>query len=304
VHSIWKGAVSFGLVNVPVKLYAATHNHDLTLHQVHVADGGRIRYQKVCELDGEVIAQRDIVRGYSDGHHNVTLTKDDLADLPAERSREIEVVEFVPTNQVDPILFDNTYYLEPDSKSAKAYVLLREVLTHTNRTAIVKFALREKSHLGVLRVKDNVLVLQTLLWADEVRKPDFPAVDDVKISDRELEMAEALVKSFEADFDPHQYVDEYQNQLKTLIDDKIARGDGVTVAQAFGKPTKVDDEDGGVTDLMEALRRSVAAAKAKTVPAKAKAAADEVTDSEPEAEPDAPAKPKVTRKPRAKAAEK
>jgi len=289
--------VSFGLVNVPIKLYAATHNHNVGLHQVHALDGGRIRYQKVCELDGEVIAQRDIVSGYTDGHHQVTLTKEDLEDLPAERSREISVVEFVPSDQVDPIMFGDSYYLEPDSKSAKAYVLLREVLTQTNRTAIVKYALREKSHLGILRVKDGVLVLQSLLWADEVRKPDFPAIENVKISDRELEMAKALVGSFEADFDPHQYVDEYQDQLRTLIEDKIASGNGVTVAQAFGKQPKADDEDGGVTDLMEALRRSVAAAKAKTVPAKK----GKAESSQPESEIPVASEPKAkaTRKPRA-----
>lgn len=268
MRSIWNGVVSFGLVNVPIKLYAATHNHNVTLHQVHAEDGGRIRYKKVCELDGEVIAQHDIVSGYTDGHHHVTLTKEDLAELPAERSREISVVEFVPSDQVDPIMFGDSYYLEPDSKSAKAYVLLREVLEQTKRTAIVKYALREKSHLGILRVKDGVLVLQSLLWADEVRKPDFPAIENVKVSERELDMAKALVSSFESDFDPHQYVDEYQDQLRTLIEDKISSGNGVTVAQAFGKQPRADDEDGGVTDLMEALRRSVAAAKAKTAPAK------------------------------------
>ena len=296
--------VSFGLVNVPIKLYAATHNHNVGLHQVHALDGGRIRYQKVCELDGEVIAQRDIVSGYTDGHHQVTLTKEDLEDLPAERSREISVVEFVPTDQVDPIMFGDSYYLEPDSKSAKAYVLLREVLTQTNRTAIVKYALREKSHLGILRVKDGVLVLQSLLWADEVRKPDFPALENVKISDRELDMAKALVSSFESDFDPHQYVDEYQDQLRTLIEDKIASGNGVTVTQAFGKQPKPDD-GGEVTDLMEALRRSVAAAKAKTVPAKPKAtnAAPESEETEPEPEPSPKkrvTKPKATAKTAAK----
>ncbi|MCL1800189.1 MAG: Ku protein [Promicromonosporaceae bacterium] len=263
MHSIWKGAVSFGLVNVPVKLYAATHSHDLTLHQLHVSDGGRIRYQKVCEIDGEVVIQRDIVKGFTEGNRNVMLTKEDLTTLPAERSREIEVVEFVPSDQVDPIMFANTYYLEPDSKSAKAYVLLRKVLEETNRTAIVKFALREKSHLGVLRVRDEVLVLQTLLWSDEVRKPDFPAIADTKVSDRELAMAKQLVTSFEADFEPDQYVDEYQNQLKVLIDDKLAKGNDVTVTEAFGKVTESDEAE--MTDLMTALRKSVAAAKARAV---------------------------------------
>jgi len=268
MHSIWKGAVSFGLVNVPVKLYAATENHDLPLHQIHAADGGRIRYQKVCQLDGEVVPHTQIIRGYDDGHHVVTLTKEDMADLPAERSREIEVVEFVPSEQIDPIMFDSTYYLEPDSKSAKAYVLLRRVLTETNRTAIVKFALRDKSHLAVLRVRDDVLVLQTLLWPDEVRQPDFPALDNVKVSDREFEMAKSLVNAFEADFDPEQYQDDYQVQLRELIDRKIADGNAVTSKQAFGAANAADDDDAGVTDLMTALRKSVEAAKVRTAAAK------------------------------------
>ena len=265
MHSIWKGAVSFGLVNVPVKLYAATHSHDLSLHQVHVLDGGRIRYQKVCELDGEVVAQVDIAKGFTEGRKKITLTKEDLAKLPAERSREIEVVEFVPSEQVDPIMFANTYYLEPDSKSAKAYVLLRQVLTETNRTAIVKFALREKSHLGVLRVRDEVLVLQTLLWSDEVRDPDFPSISDVKVTERELDMAKQLVTSFESDFHPELFIDDYQAQLRTLIDDKLAGGDAVTVDDAFGKYHS-DDDGEDMTDLMAALRKSVAAAAARKAP--------------------------------------
>jgi DNA end-binding protein Ku len=293
MHSIWKGAVSFGLVNVPVKLYAATHNHDLTLHQLHVADGGRIRYQKVCEIDGEVVSQRDIVKGFAEGNKHVTLTKNDLEELPAQRSREIEVIEFVPTSQVDPILFDSTYYLEPDSKSAKAYVLLRQVLTETKRTAIVKFALRERSHLAVLRVRDEVLVLQTLLWSDEVRKPDFPAIADTQVSERELQMAKALVSSFESDFKPEQYEDDYQDQLRVLIDKKIASGDGVTVSETFGKYQEPDDEQ--MTDLMSALRKSVEAAKARnaapqeTSPAVAETKAS--TKKAPKANATAPSQP-------------
>lgn len=303
MHSIWKGAVSFGLVNVPVKLYAATENHDLPLHQVHAKDGGRIRYQKVCQLDGEVVPYSEIIRGYDDGHHTVTLTKADMADLPAERSREIEVVEFVPSEQIDPIMFDSTYYLEPDSKSAKAYVLLRRVLTETNRTAIVKFALRDKSHLAVLRVRDDVLVLQTLLWPDEVRQPDFPALEGVKVSDREFQMAESLVSAFEADFDPDQYQDDYQAQLRELIDRKIAEGDGVTSKQTFGSAAQSDDDDAGVTDLMTALRKSVEAAKVRT--ATAKPAAMTSDDSNGIVEPPKPAKPKASgAKPKAKSAAK
>src|SRR5947209_15130524 len=183
MRAIWKGALTFGLVNVPVKVYSATEDHDLSLHQVHNKDGGRIRYQRVCEIDGEIVPYADIDKAYDDGERTVVITPEDVASLPAERSREIEVVEFVPTDQIDPLLFDKAYYLEPDSMSPKAYVLLRETLQNTDRTAIVRFSLRQKTRLAALRVRGDVLVLQTLLWSDEVREAAFPALDaPVKIS--------------------------------------------------------------------------------------------------------------------------
>ena len=178
MRSIWKGALTFGLVNVPVKVYAATEDHDVPLHQVHNKDGGRIRYQRKCEVCGEVVAYADIDRAYDDGDRTVVLTDEDLKSLPSERSREIDVVEFVPSEQVDPITFDKAYFLEPDSKSPKAYVLLRETLQNTDRTAIVRFSLRQKTRLAALRVRGDVLMLQTLLWADEVRDVQFPSLDE------------------------------------------------------------------------------------------------------------------------------
>ena len=137
MRSIWKGSLSFGLVNVPVKLYAATEDHDVPLHQVHDKDGGRIRYQRRCEIDGEIVDFEHIAKAYVDGDETVILTPEDLASLPAERSKDIDVVEFVPSDQVDPIMFEKSYFLAPDSKSTKAYVLLRETLQSTDRTAIV-----------------------------------------------------------------------------------------------------------------------------------------------------------------------
>jgi DNA end-binding protein Ku len=262
MRAIWKGAVTFGLVNVPVKLYSATEDHDLPLHQVHDADGGRIRYQRVCELDGAVVPYEHIDKAYDDGEHTVVLTRDDLAGLPAERDREIDVVEFVPSAQIDPITLDRTYYLEPDSKSSKAYVLLRRTLEETDRTAIVKFALRQRTRLAALRVRGDVLVLQTLLWADEVRAADFPALDhEVDVTDKELAMSRQLVTSFEADFVPGDHEDEYQAQLRTLIEAKIAKGEAVSSADTFGVPA--EGEGAEVIDLMEALRRSVDEAKAR-----------------------------------------
>ncbi|BDZ37770.1 Ku protein [Microbacterium suwonense] len=271
MRSIWKGAVTFGLVNVPVKVYSATEDHDISLHQVHDEDGGRIRYQRVCELDGKVVAYADIDRAYVDEDgQTVVLTKKDLEALPAEKSREIDVVEFVPSDQIDLLTLDKPYYLEPDSKSPKAYVLLRKTLEQTDRTAIVRFTLRQKTRLAALRVRGDVLVLQTLLWADEVREASFPALEeDVKISKKELELSSALVDSYSGDFEPEEYVDEYQKELRTLIEAKIEAGETFDVAETFAEE---DEGTGGeVIDLMEALRASVEKTKAARKDAEPKA---------------------------------
>ncbi|MFD6142194.1 Ku protein [Promicromonospora sp. NPDC060271] len=265
MRAIWKGAVTFGLVNVPVKLYSATEDHDVPLHQVHDADGGRIRYKRVCEIDGEVVPYEHIDRAYDDGERTVVLTKKDLADLPAERDREISVVEFVPSEQIDPIMLDRTYYLEPDSKSTKAYVLLRRTLEETDRTAVVKFALRQRTRLAALRVRDEVLVLQTLLWADEIREATFPSLDEpAKVSEKELTMSAQLVSSFEADFTPEDYEDEYQVQLRKLVEAKLESGESVDTAATFGEAAEGDGEGAEVVDLMEALKRSVAESKSRS----------------------------------------
>lgn len=261
MRAIWKGAITFGLVNVPVKVYSATEDHDVPLHQVHDKDGGRIRYRRVCEIDGEVVPYENIAKAYTDGEQTVMLTDDDFDALPAERSREIEVVEFVPSEQIDPLLLDRSYYLEPDSKSNKAYVLMRRTLEETDRTAIVKFALRQRTRLAALRVRDDVLVLQTLLWADEVREAAFPSLDEpAKVTDKELAMSSQLVSSFEADFAPEEYEDEYQAQLRQLIDAKIEQGEGVDVSETFGEQA-AEAEGAEVIDLMDALRKSVESSK-------------------------------------------
>jgi DNA end-binding protein Ku len=262
MRAIWKGALTFGLVNVPVKVYSATEDHDVSLHQVHNKDGGRIRYQRVCEIDGEVVPYSDIDKAYDDGEKTVVLTKDDLASLPAEKSREIDVVEFVPSDQIDLLTLDRAYYLEPDSASPKAYVLLRKTLEQTDRTAIVRFSLRQKTRLAALRVRGDVLVLQTLLWADEVREAAFPALDEsVRISAKELELSASLVESFASDFDPEEFTDEYQAELRTLIEAKLEKGDAVDTAETFGDHE--EEETGGeVIDLMAALRASVEKSRA------------------------------------------
>lgn len=310
MRAVWKGAVTFGLVNVPVKLYSATEDHDVSLHQVHDADGGRIRYQRVCEIDGEVVPYQHIDKAYDDGERTVIITDEDLKALPAERSREIEVVEFVPTEQVDPIRFDKSYYLEPDSASNKAYVLLREALESTERTAIVRMALRQKTRLAALRVYGNVLMVQTLLWNDEVREAKFPSLDEkARISDKELDLSKQLIESLSSDFDPDQFVDEYQQELRTLIAAKLEQGDAIDTAATFGEqPEK--EEGGEVIDLMEALRQSIAAKRggdekpaakssAKSASAKAstsKPAAKSASKPASKASSDGAAKPAARRK--------
>ncbi|CAN5440593.1 Ku protein [soil metagenome] len=255
MRSIWKGSLSFGLVNVPVKLYAATEDHDVPLHQVHDTDGGRIRYARRCEIDGEIVEYEHIAKAYVDGDETVILTPEDLASLPAERSKEIDVVEFVPSDQIDSIMFEKSYFLAPDSKSTKAYVLLRETLQATDRTAIVQFALRQKTRLAALRVHDDVLMLQTLLWDDEVREARFPELDEVpKITDAELKMSTALVESFASDFTPEKFTDDYQAQLRTLVEAKLEQGDALDTEATFGR---TETGGGEVLDLMEALRRSL-----------------------------------------------
>ena len=263
MRSIWKGDITFGLVTVPVKLYSATADHDIHLHQVHDKDGGRIRYERRCEVCGKVVPFEHIDKAFEDGEQTVVLTEDDIETLPQERSREIEVVEFVPSDQVDPIMFDRSYFLEPASTSAKAYVLLRRTLEDTERTAIVHFSLRQKTRLGALRVRGDVLMLQSLLWDDEVRDADFAALkESVRISPKEREMSAALVEQYASDFQPDSFTDEYQEELQTLIDAKLEHGDAVDTDATFGGSD--DDEGGEVLDLMEALRRSVDKSRAST----------------------------------------
>ena len=259
MRSIWKGSVAFGLVNVPVKVYSATADHDLKFHQVHAKDHGRIQYRRVCSECGEVVEYRDIAKAYqSDTGQTVVITDEDIASLPEERSHEIEVLEFVPASDLDPIMFDRSYYLEPDGKSSKSYVLLAKTLSETDRVAIVHFALRNKTRLAALRVKDfskrNVMVVHTLLWPDEIRDPDFPSLDgEVEVRPAELKMAGHVVESMAGDFHPEQYHDTYQEQLQELVDAKLAGGEAFQTAEP---PARLDDTE-DVSDLLAKLEASV-----------------------------------------------
>ena len=290
MRAIWKGAIAFGLVNVPVKVYSATEDHDISLHQVHNADGGRIRYQRRCEVCSQVIDYSDIEKAYEEDGRTVVLSKDELKSIPAENSHEIEVVQFVPSEQLEPMMFEKSYYLEPDSKSPKAYVLLRRALEDTDRVAIVQFALREKTRLGALRIKDDVLVLQSLLWPDEVREANFPSLDaSIKISSQERDMSAALVESMAADFDPTSFTDEYQVQLRQLIDAKLEQGESQDTEETFG----VEAGEGGkgeVIDLMEALKRSLDRKRGGGEAASSGTSDDEADTGDEEAEAAKPAR--------------
>ncbi|MBC7290222.1 MAG: Ku protein [Actinotalea sp.] len=259
MRAIWKGAVAFGLVNVPVKLYAATGERSVPLHQVHEADGGRIRYRKVCSIDGEEIPYDQIAKGYeTDDGRMVVLTDEDFDDLPISTEREIAVEEFVPAEQVDPIMLGKTYYLEPERTAAKPYALLREALKTTERMAVVKVALRQRETMAVLRVRDDVICLQTLLWPDEIRAADFPILEaDVQVRPQELQMASSLVESLAGDFDPSQYSDAYREALEALIEAKVTTGSTVSVRQ----PEREEEGGGEVVDLLSALQRSVERAR-------------------------------------------
>jgi len=255
MRAIWKGAVSFGLVSIGVKLYSATQEKDIRFHQVHRTDGGRIRYKRVCEVDGEEVSYDDIAKGFDlGGGEIVTLTDQDFAELPLATSRAIEVLEFVPADQVDPIMYARSYYLEPDGQATKPYLLLRDALETSDRVAIVKVALRQREQLAMLRVRDDVLVMHTMLWPDEVRATDFEFLDsDVTVRPQELAMAESLIESMTADFDPDEYVDNYRAALQEVIDAKVAGREVVAPEPAAERPAAVD--------LMAALKASVERAR-------------------------------------------
>ncbi len=257
MRAIWKGAISFGLVSIPVKLYTAIEEKDISFHQVHREDGGRIRYRRVCSVDGEEVAYSDIAKGYElPGGEMVVLTDEDLADLPLSTSRTVDVLSFVPLDQVDPIYFARTYYLEPEKTAAKPYVLLRDALERSGMVALVKVAIRTKESLATLRVREGVLVLETMVWPDEVRAPEFGFLDDgVSVRPQELSMAESLIESMAGDFDPTQYHDEYREALAQVVEAKI---EGREIVEP---PAEAAADTSPAVDLMAALRASVAAAK-------------------------------------------
>jgi DNA end-binding protein Ku len=256
MRAIWKGAVSFGLVNIGVKMFAATEERDISFHQVRRGDGSRVRYRRVAEADGEEVAYADIAKGYTlPGGDTVVLTDEDFADLPLPSARVVDVLQFVPADQIDPIYFAKSYYLEPEQPAVKPYVLLRDALEGSAMVALVKVALRNREQLATLRVRDGVIVLETMLWPDEIREASFGFLDeDVNVRSQERAMAESLVASMAGDFEPERYHDEYREALQQVIDAKVEGREIVDTAPAA-------PETGQVVDLMAALRASVEAAK-------------------------------------------
>ncbi|MFD7315585.1 Ku protein [Streptomyces sp. NPDC059883] len=256
MRSIWNGAISFGLVSIPIKLVNATENHSISFRQIHKTDGGRIRYRKVCELDGEEVSTPEIGKAYEDGEGSmIPITDDDLAALPLPTAKTIEIVAFVPADSIDPLQMDTAYYLSAAGvPAAKPYTLLREALKRSRKVAVAKFALRGRERLGMLRVVDDVIAMHGLLWPDEIRAPEGVAPEtDVTVREAELDLADALMDTL-GSVDLDSLHDDYREAVEEMI---AAKAEGAPV------PEREPAAGGGgkVLDLMAALENSVRAAK-------------------------------------------
>jgi DNA end-binding protein Ku len=283
MQAIWKGTISFGLVTIPIKVYSATEERNVSFRQVHEADGGRIRYKRVCEIDGDEVPYSDIGKAYElpDGRL-VILTDEDFSELPLPTAKAIDVLEFVPAEQVDPLYFSKAYYLAADGVGVKPYVLLRDALSKTGQCALVKVAIRTRETLALLREKDGALVLQTMLWPDEVRSSEFAVPDDsVEIRSQEVGMAESYISTLSSDFDPSRYSSDYREALEQLVQ---AKASGLPMPEAATEETQTAQ----VVDLVAALRASVDAAKRRREGSAAEA--DEAATGTDGAEAAAPAK--------------
>ncbi len=258
-RAIWSGTISFGLLNVPVKLYSAVSSQKISFRELRESDGSRVRHKRVAEADGEEVAYDDIVKGYEiSPEQYVVLTRDELDDLAPKKTRAIEIQDFVDVGQIDPIFFNQPYYLGPDKGSERAYSLLARAMAESGKAAIARFVLRNKENLAAIRSDGQVLTMATMRFADEIVPPE--RLDDVlpqdggKPAKREIEMAEKLIESLSGEWDPESYRDEYREELLSLIERK-ARGESiVSVASEEPKPTKAPD-------LMAALEESLAAVK-------------------------------------------
>jgi DNA end-binding protein Ku len=253
-RAMWKGAISFGLVTIPVSVYPATEEKTLRFNQLHDDDGGRIRMKRTCSIDGEEVGYEHIVKGYEyEKDRYVILTDEDFEAIPVESSRAIDIQQFVELEEIDPMQYKKSYYLVPEETGAKAYALLREALNRSGKVGIAKVSFRDKEHLAALRFRDEAFVLETMYWPDEIREADFGGVDvSAKVRPNELEMAQTLIDNLTADWDPAEFKDDYREALLRIVEAKI-NGEEIEIVEA--EPTAK------VVDLMEALKASVAAAK-------------------------------------------
>jgi DNA end-binding protein Ku len=256
MRALWKGAITFGLITIPVRLYSAVSEKSLKFHMLHGEDGGRIRYKRECAKCGKEVDWGDIVKGYEFAKDQyVMFTEDELESVGVDSIHAIDVVSFVPLEQIDPIYYNKTYYVAPEASGLKAYKLLAEALEAEGQVGIAKVALREKEHLATIRLKDDVFVLETMHWPDEIRAPEFEELDkSIEVRDAEVKMARQLVQQLSSDFEPAAFKDDYREALEELVARKV-EGQEITVAEApEEEPTKV-------VDLMEALKASVEQAK-------------------------------------------
>jgi DNA end-binding protein Ku len=269
-RAIWSGAISFGLVNIPVKLYSAVSKKTVRFHQIDAESGGRVRQKRVGP-DGEEIAYEQIVKGYEIGPDRyVTITSEELEALEPQKTRTIDIEDFVDLEQIDPIYYDHPYYLAPDTGAAKAYRLLVDAMEDSGKVAVARVVLRSKEHLVAIRPRDGALAMETMLFSDEVIPPEsldeLAAGDgDVQTSDRELAMANQLIESLASDFEPDKYRDEYRERVLDLIERK-AQGETIVIEEPTAEPEKVPD-------LMAALEASIASAKKPDKPAKKRGSA-------------------------------
>ncbi|MEE4494565.1 non-homologous end joining protein Ku [Streptomyces sp. BE230] len=278
MRSIWNGAISFGLVSIPIKLVNATENHSISFRQVHVTDGGRIRYRKVCELDGEELTAADIGKAYEDADGSlIPITDEDLGALPLPTAKTIEIVAFVPADSIDPLQMDAAYYLSANGvPAAKPYTLLREALKRSQKVALAKYALRGRERLGMLRVVDDVIAMHGLLWPDEIRAPEGVAPEsDVSVRDAELDLADALMDTL-GEVDMESLHDDYREAVEELI---AAKASGETL-----EPAASGESGGKVIDLLAALENSVRAAKEARGEGEAEEADEEGEEGEEEAQ--------------------
>jgi DNA end-binding protein Ku len=275
-RALWSGTISFGLVNVPVRMYSAIEESDLRFHLVHEPDGGRIGYQKICKAEGEPVPDDEVVKAFElERDELVVLTDEDFAAAKSEGVKTIEISDFVPYEEIDPIYFERTYFLGPQQGSEQVYALLREAMERTELAALGKYVLRDKQHLGCLRVREGVITLEKMFFQDEIRDVGEVAPKDAKVGKAELELATALIEQFKGSFEPGKYEDTYREALCAIIE---AKQKGKTIAAA---PAAEEEEP---TDLLAALKASVEAAKkgkgsvrAKRPPARRKPAARKKT---------------------------